>query len=146
MLTATASSLLLSACGQAQPQDEAEPDRSASPSGPELLIGVSLELTGRGAALGVPQDRALRITLEDLNVDRVQVGNQRRSVRVLVRDNRSDPRLAAQQAGRLRAYLQTQVTEGMAGWYAFAPIRHGGMERDSLGVYQLTQGGWARVS
>ncbi|MEV0725278.1 hypothetical protein AB0I37_21150 [Micromonospora purpureochromogenes] len=125
---------------------------------------VSLELTGRGAALGVLQERAPRITLEDLNLDRVQVGNQRRTVRVLVRDNRSDPRLAAQLApgdgivlplaqrtfiDKLTpdaAYLQTQVTEGMAGWYAFAPIRHGGMKRDSLGVYQLTQGSWARVS
>ncbi|WP_238451625.1 ABC transporter substrate-binding protein [Micromonospora sp. 4G55] len=117
VLTATASSLLLGACGQAQPQDEAEPDGSASPGGPELLIGVSLELTGRGAALGVLQERALRITLEDLNVDRVQVGNQRRSVRVLVRDNRSDPRLAAQQAtdlirkDRVHALLGTTLTE-----------------------------------
>ncbi|MEU5786471.1 ABC transporter substrate-binding protein [Micromonospora purpureochromogenes] len=117
VLTATASSLVLSACGQAQPQDEAEPDGSASPGGPELLIGVSLELTGRGVALGVLQERALRITLEDLNVDRVQVGNQRRSVRVLVRDNRSDPRLAAQQAtdlirkDRVHALLGTTLTE-----------------------------------
>ncbi|MFC8615270.1 ABC transporter substrate-binding protein [Micromonospora purpureochromogenes] len=117
VLTATASSLLLSACGQTQPQDEAEPDGSASPGGPELLIGVSLELTGRGAALGVLQERALRITLEDLNVDRVQVGNLRRSVRVLVRDNRSDPRLAAQQAtdlirkDRVHALLGTTLTE-----------------------------------
>lgn len=44
--------------------------------------------------------------------------------------------------GRLRAYLQTEVTEGIAGGYAFAPIRHGGMERDSLGVYVVTQGTW----
>jgi branched-chain amino acid transport system substrate-binding protein len=34
------------------------------------------------------------------------------------------------------------VTEGIAGGYAFAPIRHGGMERDSLGVYVVTQGTW----
>ncbi|SCF43678.1 branched-chain amino acid transport system substrate-binding protein [Micromonospora purpureochromogenes] len=117
VLTATASSLLLSACGQGQPQDEAESSGSASPGGPELLIGVSLELTGRGAALGVLQERALRITLEALNVDRVQVGNQRRSVRVLVRDNRSDPRLAAQQTtdlirtDRVHALLGTTLTE-----------------------------------
>ncbi|MEH1054814.1 ABC transporter substrate-binding protein [Micromonospora sp. CPCC 206171] len=117
VLTATTSSLLLSGCGQGQPQDEAEPGGSPSPGGPELLIGVSLELTGRGAALGVPQERALRITLEDLNVDRVQVGNLRRSVRVLVRDNRSDPRLAAQQAtdlirkDRVHALLGTTLTE-----------------------------------
>ena len=48
--------------------------------------------------------------------------------------------------GRLRAYLQTQVTEGIAGGYAFAPIRHGGMERDSLGVYVVSQGGWTPYS
>ncbi|MBM0229871.1 MULTISPECIES: hypothetical protein [Micromonospora] len=41
--------------------------------------------------------------------------------------------------GRLRAYLQT---EGIAGGYAFAPIRRGGMERDSLGLYVVTQGTW----
>ncbi|MEH0825111.1 MULTISPECIES: ABC transporter substrate-binding protein [unclassified Micromonospora] len=117
VLSATVGSLLLSACGQAETQHEAEPDGSASPSGAELVIGVSLELTGRGAALGVMQERALQITLEDLNVDRVQVGNQRRSVRVLVRDNRSDPRLAARQAtelirqDRVHALLGTTLTE-----------------------------------
>ncbi|MEV0808127.1 ABC transporter substrate-binding protein [Micromonospora sp. NPDC050200] len=117
VLTAATSSLLLSACGQAETQDGAEPDGTASPGGPELLIGVSLELTGRGAALGVLQERALQITMEDLNVDRVQVGNLRRSVRLLVRDNRGEPRLAAQQATELirkdgvHALLGTTLTE-----------------------------------
>ncbi|MEU5938416.1 ABC transporter substrate-binding protein [Micromonospora sp. NPDC047548] len=117
VLTATASSLLLSACGQAETQDGTKPDGSASPGGPELLIGVSLELTGRGAALGVLQERALQITLEKINVDRVPVGNLRRSVRLLVRDNRSEPRLAAQQAteliqkDRVHALLGTTLTE-----------------------------------
>ncbi|SCG41482.1 ABC transporter substrate-binding protein [Micromonospora halophytica] len=97
VLSAAAGALLLSGCGPTTAQDDAEPDGSASPGGPELLIGVSLELTGRGAALGVLQERALRISLEDINVERVQVGNLRRSVRLLVRDNRGDARLAARQ-------------------------------------------------
>ena len=48
--------------------------------------------------------------------------------------------------GRLRAYLQSQVTEGIAGGYSFTPIRHGGMDRDSLGVFSVSRGDWVRVS
>ncbi|WP_232521352.1 ABC transporter substrate-binding protein [Micromonospora phaseoli] len=48
--------------------------------------------------------------------------------------------------GRLRAYLQNQVTDGMAGMYSFTPIRHSGMERHSLGVYRVDGGVWNRLS
>ncbi len=48
--------------------------------------------------------------------------------------------------GRLRAYLETQITEGIAGAYSFGPIRHGGMEADSLGVFTISRGSWSRVS
>ncbi|MDG4793373.1 ABC transporter substrate-binding protein [Micromonospora sp. WMMD1082] len=48
--------------------------------------------------------------------------------------------------GRLRAYLQNQVTDGMAGMYSFTPIRHSGMERHSLGVYRVDNGAWNRLS
>ncbi|GAB3334919.1 hypothetical protein GCM10027452_08540 [Micromonospora halotolerans] len=44
--------------------------------------------------------------------------------------------------GRIRAFLQSQVAEGIAGGYAFTPTRHGGMESDSLAVYVVTQGAW----
>ncbi|WP_229791337.1 hypothetical protein [Micromonospora fulviviridis] len=44
--------------------------------------------------------------------------------------------------GRLRAFLQTQLAEGIAGAYAFTPNRHGGMEPDSLAVYVVAQGAW----
>ncbi|MFJ6195131.1 ABC transporter substrate-binding protein [Micromonospora sp. NPDC092111] len=113
VLAATAGTLLLAGCGQAdRPVDEAESDGSAAPDGPELLIGASLELTGRGAALGVLQERALRITLDAINTDRVQVGNQRRRVRVVVRDNRSDPRLAARQVTELIRQEQVHALLG----------------------------------
>ncbi|MGC5018581.1 hypothetical protein [Micromonospora sp. DT47] len=65
------------------------------------MVGVSLELTGRGAALGGPQERTLQITVDTLNEYGVRVGNQRRKVRLEVRDNASNPRLAAQQATEL---------------------------------------------
>ena len=48
--------------------------------------------------------------------------------------------------GRLRVYLETQITEGIAGSYSFAPIRHGGMEPASLGVFTVFKGAWTRVS
>jgi branched-chain amino acid transport system substrate-binding protein len=48
--------------------------------------------------------------------------------------------------GRIRAYLGSQVGEGMAGPYAFAPSRHRGMERASLGVYTVDNGAWTRIS
>ncbi|MCM0678331.1 ABC transporter substrate-binding protein [Micromonospora phytophila] len=48
--------------------------------------------------------------------------------------------------GRMRAFLQNQFTDGMAGAYSFTPMRHGGMERDSLGVYTVNHGAWTRFS
>ncbi|WP_428961957.1 ABC transporter substrate-binding protein [Micromonospora fluostatini] len=99
VLALGASSLLLGACGQEPPGDPG----SAAPDGPELLIGASLELTGRGAALGVLQERALRITVEQLDADGVPVGDHRRRVRVDVRDNTGDARVASQHAAEFAA-------------------------------------------
>jgi branched-chain amino acid transport system substrate-binding protein len=48
--------------------------------------------------------------------------------------------------GRIRVYLENQVAEGIAGSYSFAPISHGGMEPDSLGVFTLAQGSWAKFA
>ncbi|MFD6665771.1 ABC transporter substrate-binding protein [Micromonospora chalcea] len=48
--------------------------------------------------------------------------------------------------GRLRALLQAQTVEGIAGGYAFSAGRHGGMERDSLAVYQVYRGSWTRYA
>ncbi len=48
--------------------------------------------------------------------------------------------------GRLRVFLETQVAEGIAGSYQFAPISHGGMEYDSLGIFTVSQGSWTKFS
>ncbi|MGW5671185.1 ABC transporter substrate-binding protein [Micromonospora sp. NPDC003776] len=101
VLAAAASTLLLTACGRPgeRPGDPAA--SSTAPGGQELVVGASLELTGRGAALGVLQQRALEIAAETLNVAGFPVGNLRRTVRLEIRDNGSDPRLAARQATEL---------------------------------------------
>lgn len=112
VLTAAASSLLLSACGQTGPSTGSGTGRTAVPGGQELVIGVSLELTGRGAALGVLQERALAITLESLNATGIPVGNLRRTVRLEVRDNGSDPRLAARQATELTRQAKVHALLG----------------------------------
>ncbi|MGC5332999.1 ABC transporter substrate-binding protein [Micromonospora sp. DT62] len=100
LLAATAGTLLLSACGRDEPGG-GDRATTVAPGGQELLIGVSLELTGPGAALGVLQQRALEITLESLNAKGVPIGNLRRAVRLEVRDNAGNPALAARQATAL---------------------------------------------
>ncbi|MEU6073028.1 ABC transporter substrate-binding protein [Micromonospora sp. NPDC047074] len=100
LLAAAAGTLLLSACGRGD-AGEGDPGGTVAPEGQGLLIGASLELTGPSAALGVPQRRALEITLESLNTRGVPIGNLRRPVRLEVRDNTGDPALAARQATEL---------------------------------------------
>ncbi|MCI4064208.1 ABC transporter substrate-binding protein [Micromonospora sp. R77] len=112
VLTAATSSLLLSACGQTGRSAGTDTGRTAAPGGQELVIGVSLELTGRGAALGVLQERALAITVESLNATGIPVGNLRRTVRLEVRDNGSDPRVAASQATELTRQAKVHALLG----------------------------------
>lgn len=95
LLLAGTSTLFLAACGRGDEDDRSGP----TGKGPQdLAIGASLELTGAGAALGVLQERALRITLETLNEEGVPVGNLRRKIRLVVQDNGSNPKTAAEQA------------------------------------------------
>lgn len=109
LLASTAGALLLAGCGRTDPvQQPGRPDRG----GPEFLIGASLELTGRGAAVGVLQERALQVTLAALNVEGVPVGNQRRRIRVVVKDNASDPSAAARQASDLVRREQVHALVG----------------------------------
>lgn len=97
--------LLIAAAGAALAACRRDPTTAGPGPGrredAELVIGASLELTGAGRALGVPQERALQITLDSLNEDGVPVGNLRRTVRIVVRDNASDPATAARQATEL---------------------------------------------
>ncbi len=100
VLAAAAGTLLLGACGR----DGGRENAVTRPTpGHELVVGATLELSGPGAALGVLQQRALAISAAALNEKGVAVGNLRRTVRVEVLDNRSNPRLAAQQATELVA-------------------------------------------
>ncbi|KAB1911839.1 ABC transporter substrate-binding protein [Micromonospora sp. AMSO31t] len=101
VLAAAAGSLLLAGCGQQGERPDEESSASSAPSGQDLVVGASLELTGRGAALGIPQQRALEISADALNKAGIPVGNLRRSIRLEIRDNRSNPREAARQAAEL---------------------------------------------
>ncbi|SCF37209.1 amino acid/amide ABC transporter substrate-binding protein, HAAT family [Micromonospora viridifaciens] len=114
VLAAAAGTLLLTACGEQQGQrsDEGPATSTADPGRHELVIGASLELTGRGAALGVLQQRAMEITVESLNLTGIPVGNLRRAVRLEIRDNRSDPREAARQATELTRRDQVHALVG----------------------------------
>jgi branched-chain amino acid transport system substrate-binding protein len=82
MLIGAAATLAASAC-----TDGPDPDPTVPDGSDDILVGVSLELTGPASALGVLQERALRITAEQLNTERVPVGATRRGLRLVVRDN-----------------------------------------------------------
>lgn len=112
VLAAAASTLLLAACGRPGQRPDDPAASSTPPGGQELVVGASLELTGRGAALGVLQQRALEITAETLNVSGFPVGNLRRTVRLEIRDNGSDPGLAARQANELTRRDQVHALVG----------------------------------
>ncbi|MFU8870720.1 ABC transporter substrate-binding protein [Micromonospora sp. SL4-19] len=114
ILAAAAGTLLLTACGQQDQQPDGRTAGTTAPGDHELVIGVNLELTGRGAALGVLQHRAMEITVESLNIAGIPVGNLRRTVRLEVRDNRSDPREAARQATELARRHQVHALVGGA--------------------------------
>ena len=94
ILVAAAGTLFTAACGA----DDAESPGPTTRGSEELIIGASLELTGAGSAHGILQERALRITTDTLNEEGVPVGNLRRRVRVIYRDNGSQPDTAKQQA------------------------------------------------
>ncbi|MGI5145653.1 ABC transporter substrate-binding protein [Plantactinospora sp. CA-294935] len=96
-LLAAAATTLLAACGR----DDEDRGGPRGPGSTELLVGASLELTGPGRVLGVLQERALKITADKLNEQGVPVGNLRRNIRLVIRDNASEPRLAAQHATEL---------------------------------------------
>ncbi len=87
-------SLFTAACGS----DETNSPGPTTKGSEELIIGASLELTGAGAAHGVLEERALRITVDSLNEEGVPVGNLRRRIKMIYRDNGSRPDTAAQQA------------------------------------------------
>ncbi len=72
-----------------------------TPAGPDLIIGVSLELTGIGAVAGTAQQRALEIAKDTLNATGVTVGGAVRQVRLTVKDNQSDSTTAADVAQQL---------------------------------------------
>ncbi len=97
VLVAAAGTLFTAACGT----DDTNSPGPTTRGSEELIIGASLELTGSGAAHGVLQERALRITVDTLNEEGVPVGNLRRRVKMIYRDNGSQPDTAAQQATEL---------------------------------------------
>ncbi|MFI7071203.1 ABC transporter substrate-binding protein [Micromonospora sediminicola] len=109
VLAAAAGSLLLAGCGP-QGQRPGDGGTSSAPGDQDLFVGASLELSGRGATLGVFQRRALEITAESLNRTGIQVGTLLRSIRLDIRDNGGSPEVAARQAAELtRAGAQALV-------------------------------------
>jgi branched-chain amino acid transport system substrate-binding protein len=71
------------------------------PAGPDLVFGACLELTGAGSVVGLAERNALQVALNTLNPNGVEVGGSIRRVRLIVRDNASDPAIATAQTRQL---------------------------------------------
>jgi branched-chain amino acid transport system substrate-binding protein len=108
VLVAAAGTLFTAACGS----DDTNSPGPTTKGSEELIIGASLELTGPGSAHGVLQERALRITVDTLNEEGVPVGNLRRKIKMIYRDNGSRPETAKQQATEL---IQKENVHAMMG-------------------------------
>jgi branched-chain amino acid transport system substrate-binding protein len=93
-------------------QSAASPARL--PAGPDLVIGVCLELTGANAIVGSSAQRGVQVALEEINADGLRVGGKRRNVRLVLRDNRSDPDVAATAVGELISGDQVSAVIGGA--------------------------------
>src|SRR3954453_2845833 len=82
---------LTTGCGGAGPSSQST----------DLVIGASLELTGAGAASGTAADNALHLALEQVNGAGVTIAGRTRKLRLIIRDNTSDPTTAGRQARAL---------------------------------------------
>lgn len=89
-LAATTSSCAMSAAASGGPN---------LPTGDDLVVGASLELTGPASIVGQAQQKALMVAQSRLNgAGGVVVGNQLHRIRLLIEDNTSDPTVGVRQA------------------------------------------------
>jgi branched-chain amino acid transport system substrate-binding protein len=75
------------------------PEPSRQPA--DLVIGASLELTGAGGPAGTAADNALHLALDQVNGAGVTIAGRTRKIRLIIRDNASDPDTAGRQARAL---------------------------------------------
>ncbi|MBB5870411.1 branched-chain amino acid transport system substrate-binding protein [Allocatelliglobosispora scoriae] len=109
---------LLTACDGGSNEDVVGPTSDG-----ELVLGVSLELTGQGSALGKLQQRALKITMDDINVTGIRIGDKHRRVRLIVEDNRGDAAVAATIAGKLIDERVSAIIGGITAETSLAMIK-----------------------
>ncbi len=61
------------------------------PEGPELVVGVCLELTGAASVVGDSAKRGLAVALEQINAEGLRIGGKRCKIQLEFHDNKSDP-------------------------------------------------------
>jgi len=86
----------------------------ALPTGPDFVIGASLELSGPAAELGLTAQRALQIAVDDVNTTGVRIGDRVHRLRLIVRDNGGDATAAAAATEQLITAEQAVAVVGGA--------------------------------
>jgi branched-chain amino acid transport system substrate-binding protein len=97
----------LAACGDQQISAQAK-----LPSGPDLVVGVCLELTGANAVVGNSAQRGVQVALDEINANGLRVGGKNRKIKVVVRDTKSDPDTATKVIEELIGEQVTAVIGG----------------------------------
>ncbi|MBL8508063.1 MAG: ABC transporter substrate-binding protein, partial [Chitinimonas sp.] len=96
--------LALAACGkqeEAPAPDAAGAPAAAAPAGDEVIkIGHAAPLTGNIAHLGKDNENGVRLAIEELNAEGVEIGGKKVKFEMISEDDQADPKTATTVAQR----------------------------------------------
>ncbi|MEZ5539451.1 MAG: branched-chain amino acid ABC transporter substrate-binding protein [Pseudomonadales bacterium] len=103
-----ASAALLTGCGKSPATTSTPADNSANSNTLTVRIGHAAPLTGPQAHLGKDNENAIRLAIDELNNENLQIGGKTAHFELMSEDDMADPRTATQVA-------QSLVDAGVSG-------------------------------
>ncbi len=99
--TLLVSAALLAGCGKPSTTSSTPADNSSSSNTINVRIGHAAPLTGPQAHLGKDNENAIRLAIDELNSEKVQIGDKTAHFELISEDDMADPRTATQVAQNL---------------------------------------------
>jgi branched-chain amino acid transport system substrate-binding protein len=118
---AVAAGTALTGCGVVNRSSAATTSDKVMSSEP-IKVGASLELSGAHAVFGRLQERAIAISLAELNVDGIRVGDSYRRLDVVIRDNQGNSATAGDVADEFAGMGVAAIIGGISPEAAFATV------------------------
>jgi len=118
---AVAAGTALTGCGAVNRSSAATTSDKVMNAEP-IKVGASLELSGASAVFGRMQERAIAISLAELNVDGVRVGDSYRRLDVVIRDNQGNAATAGDVADEFAGMGVAAIIGGISPEAAFATL------------------------